>query len=91
MAVVETLEEMTGLPAVAFSRLHAEQHHQGPGLQGRLAGLPAQRSPCHPLDCWSIEVIIHCNGLTEFNFKFGLTYLRERIQDSPQISMLRIY
>ena len=80
VAVAETLEEMTGLPAVAFSRLHAEQHlvpgvqvhvdaggdaHQtagtlvqlvaveplelqGAGLQGGLAGLPAQRSPCHP-------------------------------------------
>ena len=80
VAVAETLEEMTGLPAAAFSRLHAEQHlvpgvqvHvdagsvarqtagklvqllaveplelQGAGLQGGLAGLPAQCSPCHP-------------------------------------------
>ena len=32
VAVVETLEEMTGLPAVAFSRLHAEQHLV-PGVQ----------------------------------------------------------
>ena len=80
VAVAEPLEGTTGVPAVAFSRLHAEQHlvpgvqvhvdaggdaHQtagtlvqlvaveplelqGAGLQGGLAGLPAQRSPCHP-------------------------------------------